>query len=586
MDLSGLTDNFFPTPSPTFTDNLAQTISAGATEVEVNNASEYDDGDIVALTVDPGTANEATFIGVKSGNEFEECVWTEGNTAVGHDAGATIIDYVSATHVGAISKGIKQFANDDGSLKQQPVRDALGLEDAASAGWEVAPYTFSVQSGYNKGNKSFEVRADNVDVTDEYSAGMRMKFSRSTTPPTQAADLEASSSQYASKTTPTGITFTDDFTCEAWVKLEGYTAVSQGIVARRNADTEGWSLSIDPSGAVKITSLRIASNNRTITTAQSVPLNRWVHIAASMDNSGGVYAIYIDGVAVPTSTSTAGTITALVQGTTALVVGAEKSAGTGPFDGKIADVRVWSAVRTADEIRDNMNQQLVGSETNLVAYYKLNGNFNDSTANANNMTGSGGAVATDVDNPMKSIEYGIITKVSYSAPHSTITLFTGTDHAIPNMTLSSPFYSTQDTPFGFPRGREKWTLRFINKTDSAWASGYLTVLKQTIPLGSWELGYKISVMAQKAATTAINVQTTLSTTNSSISDDEFFEISETRAASGTIRAQGGHEMHKPVQITTPTDYYLLLTGSSAPDVVSAFGATYSPSEIYAECGYL
>lgn len=115
-DLSSLSDNFFTVASETFTDNLSSSILAGATTVPVNSAVEYTEGDCVALTVNPGTNDEATFIGKKdSGNQFIECVWTEGNTGVGHDAGATIIDYDSASHHNAQTKGIKVEHNDDGT---------------------------------------------------------------------------------------------------------------------------------------------------------------------------------------------------------------------------------------------------------------------------------------------------------------------------------------------------------------------------------------------------------------------------------------------------------------------------------------
>lgn len=108
---------FFPKASETFEDNLSSSIAAGATIVPVNAATEYDDGDIVCLTVDPGTADEATFTGLKNGSQFENCVWTEGNTGVGHSAGATIVDYISATHLSIISEGIQKEHNDDGTHK-------------------------------------------------------------------------------------------------------------------------------------------------------------------------------------------------------------------------------------------------------------------------------------------------------------------------------------------------------------------------------------------------------------------------------------------------------------------------------------
>lgn len=359
----------------------------------------------------------------------------------------------------------------------------------ATDGWTaLSTTTLTTATGYNKGQKEYDITSS-ADLTGVLSPGMRLKVTRATTPPTQCADLESSSSQYASKTTPAGLTFTDDFTCEAWVKLESYTR--GGIVARRNVDTEGWSLVIDSSGRVELACLRIASNNAVALSYQSIPLNEWTHIAASYDLSGTTAAIYINGVSVPLLKTVSGTCTALVQGTTALVVGAEKSAGTSPFDGKIADVRVWSSIRTATQIRDNMNQQLVGNESNLVAYFKLNGALTDSTSNANDLTGSGGAVATNTDNPMNSTEYAIITKVTAS----TITVFTGVGYNIPNLTLSTPYYSTVKTPFGFPSDNLKWEVKtlirasFSTTSNATYGSFQSGGIQLSVPLGVWNVGW-------------------------------------------------------------------------------------------------
>lgn len=107
-NLTGLTQNFFPTASETYANNLSSSISALAATVAVNSANEYADGDVATITVDAGTANEATFTGVKASSpaRFTNCVWTEGNLGVGHASGATVIDYDSATHMSQVSKGI------------------------------------------------------------------------------------------------------------------------------------------------------------------------------------------------------------------------------------------------------------------------------------------------------------------------------------------------------------------------------------------------------------------------------------------------------------------------------------------------
>lgn len=595
-DLSLVADNYLPTASETFTDNLSGSISAGAAIVPVNSAVEYPTGATVVLTVEPGTSNEATFIGKKdTGNQFIECIWTEGNTAVGHAAGVTIIDYDSATHYNVISKAMQLIMNQDGTLKDTPIRTALGLTSDSTDGWSVFPYTFSVSSGYNKGQKEFDLTVANQDVRSILSVGMKLRLARGTTAPTQCLDLESSSSQYAGRSgaSVSGITFTDDFTLESWIKPESYNSATGYVVSRQDGGATGWTLRIGAKGQVEGVSLLSSGNNRTITSYLSVTIGIWSHIAVTMDNSAGSYTMYINGVSVNFTTTTTGALTAISQGVNVDVrIGSISGATPGNyFDGKISDVRVWNAVRTATQIRDNMNQQLVGTETNLVGYWKLNGNLNDSTSNANNLTGSGGAAATSTDNPMVSTEYAVITKIAYSAPNSTVTVYTGNEHNIPNMTLSSPYYSVQDAPYGFPRASQKWDLaqwfynRFqANGTAGTWVNTGHAV---AIPVGSWDLGYNLHGIITHAGAAFLSFNGTLSTTNSSETDQRLTSRSCVQNNSSTetddqISKEAG------VDISTQTTYYFNMNPSSSTSVVYVgdTGTQYEPTLIYAKFGLL
>lgn len=346
-----------------------------------------------------------------------------------------------------VANGAVAIAN--GSIRD--IRSQVALNTGTSNavdGWTAASEAWAVSTGYNKGNKEYEITISG-DKTSKYSAGMRIKLARGTTPPTQCADLESSSSQYASRASASvsGVTFTDDFTCEAWVKLESYA--NMVIISRLNtAGTQGWLFGVSSNGQLKIEGYTTAGGTvRAYNSYQSIPLNQWVHVAATLDMSGAAATTYINGISVP-NTLVSGTATALIQAGD-LAIG-NFTSSTQYFDGKIADPRVWNAIRTATQIRDNMNQLLVGNESGLVFNPDLNGTLNDKTSNANNLTGSGGAVATSSDNPMNAIEYAIISKVSYSAPNTTVTVLTGPDYNIPNLTLSTPYYSTNKSPYGFP----------------------------------------------------------------------------------------------------------------------------------------
>lgn len=418
------------------------------------------------------------------------------------------------------------------------------FDTTANAGWNTLGTTLVVSTGYNTGQKEF-LLATGVDKSAILSVGMRLKFNRGTSPSTQCTDLESSSSQYASKTTPTGITFTDDYTCEAWIRVESYKV--NAIVSRHNGST-GFIFYLEADGRVTIDGQ--GSTGRTGTTTQSIPLGRWVHVAGSLDMSANSGVIYIDGVSVPVIMS--GSDTSLTQAGN-LAVGAWNSLNF--FDGEIADVRVWNIVRTSTQIRDNMNQALVGNETNLVAYFKLNGNFNDSTSNANNLSAQGGAIATTVDNPWHTTEYGIITKVT----SSNITIFTGTDYSVPNMTLSTIFYSSQKTPYGFPRADIWYAEAFYNssilsKTGASNDVWYNGGTQLSVPTGSWELMYEGLMLEQSTATGNLVGLATLSPANNT-NDDPRFRTSIGNFSSSISQQTGQVSSTHPVNLASQTVYY-------------------------------
>lgn len=590
-DLSGVTENYFPTVSETFADTLSSTILALAVTVPVTNLSEYDDGDVVVLTVEPGTASEATCVGVKASTPYRltSVVWTEGNLGVGHSAGATVIDYDSATHYNLLTKWAKLIANQDGTLKAQPIRDALGLSAASTNGWEVFPYTMAVTSGYNQGNGSFEIGVASQDVTGIVSPGMKLRIERGTTAPTQCADFESGSSHYATKAGPAGITYTDDFVVEAWANFESYT---QGSIISRFNGTSGWVLDTNSTGSIRLLGYNAGAGNVSyVQSYQSVPLAKWIHIAAQLDMSAFTATtttsyIMINGISVPVAVIRAGTNpTALVQAGD-LQVGSSNTANY--FDGKLADIRVWSAKRTQTEITDNMNQQLVGTETNLVAYFKLNGDFNDSTANANNLTATNGVVATTVDNPMKDTQYAVVTKVAYGAPNSTITVFTGSEHIIPNMTLNSPYYSTQSSPHGFPKAEDKWYLEVLHlaqyNNGAITAGNYTNIASARInlPVGSWKVSHKAYIQCTNGATPA-NMSASQALSESSTTYSGLVATRTTsrspNISSGVTENDGMVYGEAEYDATVATPLYLVQKAITANSTIFTNGATDSGATV-------
>lgn len=356
--------------------------------------------------------------------------------------------------------------------------------------------------GANNGQKEQTVTIVG-DKSAKYSAGMFMKLTRSITAPNQCTDLESTSSQYFTKATPAGMAQTDDITGMAWIKLESYNA--SPLIVKRTG-TNGWDIRVGTDGTVRIHGLIDGSNYKLYNTYQSLPLNKWVHVAATMDMSANLATFYFNGVSVPYTTTAVGTANSLTNATS-LFIGRDSSGGEF-FDGKIAQVGIFSAVLTAATIRSYMNQGLIGTEPNLVSGYSFNNSIADlNTTNANNLTPGGSAVATNVDSPFHDIEYGIITNVSYVNPTTTLTIFTGTDYSIPNMALSTPYYSTQRQPFGFPRNKDKWAVqtqyRILETIGiSAINQWFASNFKLLLPIGAWSVKYE-GALAQASSVSGL-----------------------------------------------------------------------------------
>ena len=436
------------------------------------------------------------------------------------------------------------------------------LFETTPQGW--TPVTQTVSSVSYSGNRSYSLTMS-ADVSATLSPGMRVRTTRTVSAPTQCTSLNGTT-QYYSKTTPTGITFTTTFTTSAWVKLNSYGATS-GIIARRNAAIEGWSMFINTSGQVILGGYRIASNNKTLTSYQSIPLNKWVHVAATLDMAAGdttAQKIWIDGVEVPRQYTLTGTATALVQGTTALVVGANQSDGANPFPGKIAQAAVFSSQLSDATVKSYYSQGLTGTETNLVSAYSFNGNANDlNTTNANNLTAQGSAVATNADSPFSTNsfdtetgteDYGIVQSVATT----TVVVQVPVGCTIPTSGgVSAMSYSTQQAPYGFTVDKNKWTITNLYSGDRSTSSPvqntwYNPNTQITVPIGSFNLYANCQTYSDRSVAGSTDYVGTLSNVNNN-SELEYF--TRTVRADNSTLSQGLINITRNLTLSAATVYY-------------------------------
>ena len=464
---------------------------------------------------------------------------------------------------------------------------------ASTEGW--APLGATPNTVTANGNRSYSMVFNSNDLTDTLSPGMRLKATRTVTAPTQCADLEAFFSRYFNKTSPAGMTFTDDFVVSAWVKLESYAG---GDIVSRFNGTSGWRLNVTTSGQVLLIGYNAGAGNFSeIRSYQSLPLNKWVHVTAQLDMSTYTETtttsyVMIDGVNVPAVKNRGGTNpTALVQAGN-LEIGSYNS-GTSPFDGKIAQVAIYSAKVTQANVLATISQGLTGSETSLISAYSLSNSLTDlNTGNANNLTAQNSAVATATDTPFAggatgTTEYGIVTAATFST-NTTLTVQVPEGYALPTTGgISAVSYSINKIPYGFPIQTDKWSLQMLNKSTTAVTSGntwaQIAGGQLDIPTGSWFLRLTDTHRINVGGVNDANTYSSLSTATSSASDDRFVHYVTTpfvASADGFINDKATSQVL--VTTTALTPYYHVakengaiaqeIDGSVAPTVIEAINA--------------
>lgn len=407
------------------------------------------------------------------------------------------------------------------------------LYDTYRTGWTNLGYTPATVTA--NGNRSYDAVISSVDLTSTVSPGMRLRIDRTTVAPTQCTSLNGTT-QYWVKTTPNKLTFTDDFVVSAWVKQSAYS-VTGTIIASRYNGTSGWALYTNPSGQVVLQGFNAGSANSSLVTShQSIPLNKWVHITAQLDMSTFTATtttsyVMLDGRDVPAFVSRSGTNpTALVQAGN-LEIGSWNG-GLIPFSGKIAQVAIYNAKVTQATILASISQGLSGSETSLASAYSFNNSTSDlNTATPNDLSaGAGAPTATNADSPFGVdgtgtpgvYDYALIMKTAYSGGNTTLTLQVPEGCTIPTSgTIDALAYSVQGNPVGWIEDKNRWMVesRYNARTSKATpttGTAYSVGSEQiNVPTGKFRVGYQVHPYAT-AGSGAINIRTDLNATTATV----------------------------------------------------------------------
>lgn len=173
------------------------------------------------------------------------------------------------------------------------------------------------------------------------------------------------------------LTGVSQYTIEVWVKFETFSAYGT-VFAKRTADNDRAAMlqAWDANG-----NIAVAVNNGYGYTSEPLSPGQWYHIAVVYDGAQATdhdrLKLYVDGSpksltfldevpnATPASPSRF-TLGAEYSGTEPIN---ESSFLFVPFDGTIAELRIWSVARTQSQIQAEKETELTGSETGLAHYY-------------------------------------------------------------------------------------------------------------------------------------------------------------------------------------------------------------------------
>lgn len=348
-------------------------------------------------------------------------------------------------------------------------------------GWQSLGYTPNTITPSSTVPGAVDLVFNSVDLTAKLPPFTKIKGVRTVAAPTRSTLLNGSN-QYYKKTSPAGMSVTDDMAASAWIKITDWTGVQQTIASRFNG-TSGWALYSTAEGILTFIGYNGGAGNTSyVQSYASIPKGRWIHVSAQLDMSAFTLSatnsyVMFDGIDVAGKIARAGTNPTSLTQAGDLEIGSNNG-GTSPFNGKIAQVAIYSNKVAQSLMLDRMNRGLSGSETNLISAYSFDNSVNDlNTTNANNLSAQNSAVATEADSPFGSqgssstIEFAEVLTSTFST-NTTVTVKLAEGCQLPTSGgITSVYYSNSDSPAGYKGGTSRAGYSEIS---AEWTQGTTT----------------------------------------------------------------------------------------------------------------
>lgn len=167
-----------------------------------------------------------------------------------------------------------------------------------------------------------------------------------------------------------------DFTIELKVFMDGGSGgrlISKVDYIIDQWGDEAYSIYVDAAGNLYSDTMALDMPVSPHTAMASTPLimGQWNHVALTYVNATSTKSLYLNGVQVfhQVNVGDPG------FDTEPIYFGGRKTSGGTAYDnfaGRLDEIRIWNVVRTEQEILDNIDTELTGSETGLRGYWNFN----------------------------------------------------------------------------------------------------------------------------------------------------------------------------------------------------------------------
>ncbi|MCF8332413.1 MAG: LamG domain-containing protein [Bacteroidales bacterium] len=179
--------------------------------------------------------------------------------------------------------------------------------------------------------------------------------------------------------------YNSSFTVELWVKSSQTHNTEVILFEYGEWEIGTYQMTSDQQDQIKVNFHGRSSADGAELTGHNWTDGTWHHFAGVFNNSSNKLTLYMDGALLIEVNE----YNAPGNATLSSYLGS-RGGNTKFADMRMDELRIWDDVRSQSEIQNNMNIELTGSESNLVAYYNMNEGIGtslmDHSSNSNNGT--------------------------------------------------------------------------------------------------------------------------------------------------------------------------------------------------------